>query len=329
MLSREDFINKKIVILYSRDGEKISFKNDNVVIVDKKKKLKLQYSCYKIISIWVIGPITITSGILERLKKYNITLVCFTYGFRRYLTINSGLEGNTELKRIQYAEKDSLYIAKSIVINKIKSQIRIIQKKRQKNEHGKIELLKTYIEQIKNVETIAGVMGYEGNASRVYFRSIFDNIEWKGRRPRAKHDIANFMLDMGYSLLFAIIETLLSLFGFDLYVGNLHQEFYKRKSLVCDIVEPFRPLVDYTIRKMFNLKIIKKEDFYYNGISYRLKGNKEISLNYYTYIMKKLLEHRETMYKFVQQYYRWIKNPQRINKGIIMKEWNVNDISNL
>lgn len=329
MISREDFINKKIVVFYSYIGDKMSFKNDNIVIKDKNNQLKLQYSCYKIISVWVIGPINITSGILKRLKKYNITLIGFTYGFKRYLTINAGLTGNTALKRIQYNEQDSLYIAKSIIINKIKSQIRMIQKKRQKNDKEKIELLKKYIQEIKNVDTIAQVMGYEGNASRVYFKSIFDNISWKGRKPRVKQDIVNFMLDMGYTILFAMVETLLSLFGFDLYVGNLHQEFYKRKSLVCDIVEPFRPLVDYTIRKMFNLNIIKKEDFYFNGISYKLKKSKEVSLDYYRYIMKEIIEHRETMYRFIQQYYRWIKNPKRVSGKISMKEWNINDINNL
>lgn len=109
-----------------------------------------------------------------------------------------------------------------------------------------------YLIKIPNCQSIQEIMGYEGNASRIYFKAIFDQVEWHGRIPRVKMDVTNFLLDVGYTLLFSLIEATATLFGFDLYVGNLHQEFYQRKSLICDLIEPFRPIVDYTIRKMHN-----------------------------------------------------------------------------
>ena len=41
----------------------------------------------------------------------------------------------------------------------------------------------------------------------------------------------------------------------------MHQNFYQRKSLVCDIVEPFRVIIDQQIKKAWNLGQIKTEDF--------------------------------------------------------------------
>ena len=91
---------------------------------------------------------------------------------------------------------------------------------------------------------LQGILGFEGIASRVYFRHMFDMIEWKGRKPKAKQDIPNLLLDIGYTHLFHFVDALLNLYGFDTYQGVYHQVFYQRKSLVCDLVEPFSPLVD-------------------------------------------------------------------------------------
>lgn len=105
---------------------------------------------------------------------------------------------------------------------------------------------------------------------------------------------------------FSLIEATATLFGFDLYVGNLHQEFYQRKSLVCDLIEPFRSIVDYSIRKLFNLGEIKLDDFeIYNGV-YRLKRN--ASKNYQAILLKEIIEYREDIYKYVRKYYLWIRD---------------------
>ena len=61
-------------------------------------------------------------------------------------------------------------------------------------------------------------------------------------------------MDIGYTMLFNYIEAILNIYGFDIYKGNLHKEFYKRISLVCDMIEPFRPIVDYKIRICINLR---------------------------------------------------------------------------
>lgn len=39
----------------------------------------------------------------------------------------------------------------------------------------------------------------------------------------------------------------------DVYCGVLHTMFYMRKSLVCDVMEPFRAIVDEQVKKSLNL----------------------------------------------------------------------------
>ena len=306
LISREDYINKKIILINSVDGDKLSFKNDNILIKDQSDIIKMQYTCYRVLAIFVIGPFSLTSGLAERLRKYKISIIFFKYSFRPYLTILNGVEGNTELRRIQYSFENSLLVAQKIIENKIQNQILAIKKKRDTKDNVTLGLMSEYFFKISNCQSIQEIMGYEGNASRVYFKSIFDQVEWRGRIPRVKMDITNFLLDVGYTLLFSLVEATLTLFGFDLYVGNLHQEFYQRKSLVCDLVEPFRPIVDYVIRKMHNLGAIKLEDFEVYRGAYRLKYN--ASKNYQFLILNEIIQYREEIYLYIRKYYLWIKD---------------------
>ena len=306
LISREDYINKKIIIINSVDGDKLSFKNDNILIKDENDIVKMQYTCYRVLAIFVIGPFSLTSGLAERLRKYKISIIFFKYSFRPYLTILNGVDGNTELRRIQYSFENSLLVAQKIIENKIKNQIIAIKKKRDTDDNNTLNLMYGYLANIPNCRSIQEIMGYEGNASRIYFKAIFDQVEWHGRIPRVKMDVTNFLLDVGYTLLFSLIQATAILFGFDLYIGNLHQEFYQRKSLICDLIEPFRPIVDYTIRKMHNLGAIKPDDFEkYHGM-YRLKYN--ASKNYQFLILNEIIKYREEIYLYIRKYYLWIKD---------------------
>jgi len=131
---------------------------------------------------------------------------------------------------------------------------------------------------------------------------MFAEYDWKGRRPRVKHDTTNTLLDIGYTLLFNMVESLLNLYGFDLYKGVYHQEFYQRKSLVCDLVEPFRPIIDYRIRKAHALRQIREEDFHQIQGQYRLFG--ENSKPYIAFLLTELLEHKVEIFAYIQSYYR-------------------------
>jgi len=68
---------------------------------------------------------------------------------------------------------------------------------------------------------------------------------------------------------------------FDNYKGVYHKFFYQRKSLVCDLVEPFRPIIDYKVRKIIKLGQVNEEDFDYIHGQYRIFGKKSWSRQYF------------------------------------------------
>lgn len=126
--------------------------------------------------------------------------------------------------------------------------------------------------------------------------------DWKGRNPRIKSDFLNVTLDIGYNLLFNMVDSLLQVYGFDVYCGVYHKEFYMRKSLSCDLMEPIRPIIDLKVRKAVNLKQIKADDFQVFNNRWTLSYKK--SPEYIGMFMDELLEYKEEMFLYIQDYYR-------------------------
>jgi CRISPR-associated protein Cas1 len=221
-----------------------------------------------------------------------------------YEILGARMEGNTLLRKHQYeyTEND---IGRKIEQNKIKNQSQILKNIRGKNQIMKegIELLDKMVVQLEQQLEYLEVMGIEGNAARVYFSRVFDNVDWKGRKPRIKNDYVNVTLDIGYTMLFNIVDAILQVYGFDTYYGVFHKCFYMRKSLVCDLMEPIRPVVDYQVRKSINLGQCKENDFEVinNRWCLKYKSNPQ----YIQFLMNAILEYKDDIFLYIQQYYRF------------------------
>jgi len=318
MLSLPDFREKNIVICFASEGQKISFKNDNLVVKDKEENTVLQATCHKIFSLWIVGNITITSGILERSKKFGFSIYMLSHNCRPYGLWNSSTEGNFLLRKKQYDYND-LNIARHLMRNKITNQTELLKNIRSKPQDTKdvIEKMKEYTQQAETAVDLQMLLGLEGVASRLYFSRWFEDMEWKGRKPRTKIDIINTTLDIGYTYLFNIIECMLNLYGFDLYQGVYHRSFYQRKSLVCDIVEPFRCVIDKQIKRSYGLKQMQKDDFREHKGQYFLKIEK--NKDYTRWLIRSILEHKEDIFSYVQSYYRCFMRGKPIEQYPVFK----------
>lgn len=262
MLSLNDFREKRLVICFAGEGQKLSFKNDNLLVKDKDDEILVQATCYKIYSVWIIGHATLTTGILERSRKFGFSIYLHSYGHRLYGQWCSATEGNFLLRKKQY-EYQGLEIAKYLVSNKIANQRSLLKSIRDKPLTLKegILNLEDYEKRLNHAQDIHTVLGIEGMASRIFFGHWYRDLNWKSRRPRTKIDPVNATLDIGYTYLFNFVESMLHLYGFDVYQGVYHRCFYQRKSLVCDLVEPFRCIVDKQIKKAWSLKQMQLKDF--------------------------------------------------------------------
>lgn len=313
MLNANDFKKKQIVFLFTNEGDKLSFLNDNIIVKNKEGGIKYQSTCYRLFMICIVGNISITSGLIQRSKKFGFSICLMTTTFKVYEILGARMEGNTLLRKHQYeyTEND---IGRKIEQNKIKNQSQILKNIRGKNQIMKegIELLDKMVVQLEQQLEYLEVMGIEGNAARVYFSRVFDNVDWKGRKPRIKNDYVNVTLDIGYTMLFNIVDAILQVYGFDTYYGVFHKCFYMRKSLVCDLMEPIRPVVDYQVRKSINLGQCKENDFEVvnNRWCLKYKSNPQ----YIQFLMNAILEYKDDIFLYIQQYYRFFMKRKSVSE---------------
>lgn len=297
-----DFLEKQILFIFPKEENinKIHFHNQNIRFLVDDKPVN-QISCHNILAIFLIGDATVTTVLLKKLQEFGISIFFMNYNFEVKTAINAQSEGNYILRKQQYSMTNDLEIAKIILKNKIFNQAFLIKKQIDFNDIISKNYFK--IDKAKDNQTLLGI---EGNFSKFYFSKLFCDIGWKNRMPRTKHDIPNYLLDIGYTMLFNIIDAELKLFGFDTYKGYFHKLFFQRKSLSCDIIEPFRPIIDRKLLSAYNLKQINKKDFDCKNDRYFLEF--EESQKYAHIFAQAIMDYKKEIYQYVYDFYRAIFN---------------------
>lgn len=74
--------------------------------------------------------------------------------------------------------------------------------------------------------------------------AVQPHIDCKGRSKRPAKDRFNALLNYNYGILYGKIETAIHTLGLDPHLGFFHINKYNSKTLVFDIIEPFRPWAD-------------------------------------------------------------------------------------
>lgn len=263
----------------------------------------------KILALFVIGHIHITTPLIEKCKKHNVALVVMKPSLRPVFYWADATEANFLIRKKQYEfSKEDISIARILVGNKIANQELLLRKSRKRDELtlSTIDNFKLLREQALHTSEYNELMGIEGLAAKLFFAAYFQDLEWKGRRPRIKGDYINAILDIGYTYLFNFMECFVRMFGFDIYVGVYHRLWFKRKSLICDLMEPFRCVIDRTVRTAINRMQFKESDFAIYKGEYRLKSenNKDYSIVFFD----ALIPYKNDIFKYVQQYYRCFMN---------------------
>lgn len=313
MLQLPDFIQKQIVIIDPRNGTSVSelkFKNENIVLY-KNDEIINQVSIHKIMAVLIIGEMTITSFLVKKLKKHGISIFLLNNNLEEYASICALAEGNYLLRHNQYYFTDNLNFAKNLIKNKVYNQLILLQEQCPEVLPGKTRLssYKKIALKIDEATTMDQLLGIEGSFSKSYFQDYFKELKWYKRLPRTKVDIPNVLLDIGYNMLFNFIDSLLRLHGFDTYKGIYHQLFFQRKSLSCDLMEPFRILIDRALMKAFHLGQIDEKDFKVYKSQYSIKIDK--NRKYIRIFLDTLMSSKEEIFSYVKAFYFCMLNQKQ------------------
>ena len=306
MFTHKDIENRSLFVINGTEHQHLKVSNGRLMLEDtrtNKAITKLPFP--KILGLMIIGHTTLTSALIEHCNKHGIPIVVMKPNFRPIFYFGNMAEANFLLRKKQFeSPKGDLNIAKHIIRNKINNQLALLDKTREKN--NVITLAKNYINtallKIEQCQDFRELMGIEGNVAKYYFQVYFEFASWQQRLPRVKQDTLNATLDIGYTMLFNYIECMTRLFGFDPYMGIYHQLWFRRKSLICDLMEPFRCIIDHQIRKSIKYGTLKPSDFEKRKNAYYLKS--DFNKVYTKLFFEAIIEHKSEIYKYVQSYYR-------------------------
>lgn len=143
------------------------------------------------------------------------------------------------------AIKDMVW--RDIVSEKIRKQAELLLEL-EKTEQA--QLLATYVEQVE----IADATNREGHAAKVYFNALF------GMDFTRSADIpVNAALNYGYSILLSAFNREVSANGYLTQLGIFHGNMFNHFNLACDLMEPFRVIVDRKVLQMKPVQFEKNE----------------------------------------------------------------------
>lgn len=272
---------------------------------DGKKVALTKMPFQKILALFIIGHATITTPIIDKCKKYNVALVVVKPNLRPVFFFSATADANYLVRKKQFElDKNDISVAKILMLNKTENQLRLLEKTRQKNDliqQAKQQCFDA-LERIPEITDYCQLMGTEGVVAKCFFEAYFQDLEWAKRMPRAKTDALNATLDIGYSILFNFVECFVRMFGFDVYIGVYHRLWFKRKSLICDLMEPFRCIIDRQVRLAFNRKQCSKDDFTVFKGEYVLKHEK--NADYHRLFFEALIPYKTEFFIYMQTYYR-------------------------
>lgn len=254
-------------------------KKENCFLIKNEDKV-FEVSAKKVSSILITTSAYFSTDAVKFALDNNIDIVFLDHFGNPYGRVwHSKLGSTTLIRRYQLEYSTGLQglkLAKEWIIKKVDSQIALLVElknaRRNKVEH--LQLIIDDIAQKKEIlQNLTGtieekrnqIMLTEAVINKNYFFAISSimpsQYQFDGRSRNPAKDEFNCLLNYGYGILYSIVEKSCILAGLDPYIGFLHTDNYNKKSLVFDLIEPFRSLVDKVVIHLFSKRQVKKDCF--------------------------------------------------------------------
>ncbi|GIW08075.1 MAG: CRISPR-associated endonuclease Cas1 [Dehalococcoidia bacterium] len=171
--------------------------------------------------------------------------------------------------RVAASSSRALGAARAIVIAKIHAEAALL------DAHGSpADPVRRWIDPAQRVATLDALRGVEGAAAAAYFRAyaalLPPTLGFRGRAHRPPPDLVNALLSFGYTLLLQIAIGAIQTVGLDPYLGILHVAEARRPSFALDLIEPFRPTIDWLTLRLVSDGTISPADTTPAGAGLRL-----------------------------------------------------------
>ena len=180
--------------------------------------------------------VSFTGCLLEALSEKKVKVIFCNQKHNPYAELTSyygSHDCSRKLKKqIAWSNEIKGYVWTNIVSDKIKKQSELLNTIGYKTES---DLLKGYILNMLFMDC----NNREGHAAKVYFNKLFGM-----SFTRNQKSVINAALDYGYSIILSVFNKEIVYNGYLTQLGIFHDNIYNQYNLSCDLMEPFRILVD-------------------------------------------------------------------------------------
>lgn len=258
-------------ILYIVSGQKLKVKNSQLIIEAEEIST-------------VIEPKYISTIVVESVQcslTVKAMLVCQEHGIPiivcnekcQPIVLCDSLHSYYRLtdsikEQIEWKEEDKLSFFKAIICLKVLNQKIVLDEFGFKEDALKVH---NYLSELDMVTDFERIDQIEAISARIYFKALF------GKQFNREADcLVNSGLNYGYALLRSVIVNVIVAKGLHPSLGIHHHSQFNNYNLADDLIEIFRPMVDYlvylidksyvTFDKSFRMKLqcLLKQKMMYN-----------------------------------------------------------------
>ena len=264
-------------------GVSISLKDNQILLKDGKSPFNEEQDK----EVWFVSKIPydkiiisgkgyISTEAIKLLSEKNINVILTdTYG-NIISNMNNVMSSNTSTtyRMGQYDTfrdpEKVMHLQKQMLRSKLQSQIDFFSSLKREELTRGIEQLRGYKESISGHIEKRKLLTTESRCGHIYFGNYaklinpvygFETRHGSGLAltNRYASDVINALLNYGYTVLAGEIAKFVNALGLDAYYGFYHKMRISFQSLIYDLIEPYRWMVDYTVYQMQERGIKKKE----------------------------------------------------------------------
>lgn len=208
------------LVIRNEEVKKIYIKDIDVLIIDSLQ-------------------VSLTTSLLNELNKQKIKIIfCDDKHNPSCEVVSQNSNAKTSLKirqQILWSKEIKEKIWTKIVKLKIYNQFSVLRKLNLKQK----DLLDEYLNQVE----LNDASNREGHAAKVYFNALF-GLDFSRNDESNPY---NSSLNYGYSILLSIINREIVSNGYITQLGIFHDNQFNQFNLGCDLMEVFRPVIDYFV----------------------------------------------------------------------------------
>jgi len=228
-------------IVHIKDGDILRLRLDSLEVHKKENKFYIPLTDITMV-VLEGNRTTITTKLLSSLSQNNVGLVICD---DKYLPVGIYLPygqyhhySKRVIKQSQWTKEQKGEVWKNIIGQKMNNQVAYA--KYAGVDTDRLDLMQDLISDL----VVGDITNREGPVAKVYFDSLYGK-----SFTRDDDDLINAAMNFGYAILRSCVARIVVGNGLATMLGVFHRNEFNSFNLVDDLMEPYRPLMDYWVNK--------------------------------------------------------------------------------